>query len=129
MSRVVLRWLIIASMVLGSLVASSELVVHGQVTPPADVRGEWAGEARADIGVFPNTFSLTEQDFTSGAVRGTANAAADIIEGTFTGDTFTFTSTRPGYTATCVLLVSADGSTMSGTFTDTNGRSGTFLMH
>ena len=128
MQRVVLGSLIAVACALGTLIVGPTVAAQTPGATLADVRGDWAGDYTTTIGVFPNTFHLTDEDFATGAVHGTANAGVDTIVGTVTGDSFDFTSTRPGYTATSTGNVSVDGSFLKGTASDTNGTTGTYLM-
>ncbi len=94
---------------------------------PVDVRGQWSGVAVVDIGTFPNTLNITTEDFNTGVVSGDANAGSYTFDGVVSGFHIHFTSRQKGgsYTATSELDVTPDGNTMDGTFSDTNGRSGT----
>ena len=94
---------------------------------PADVRGRWSGVAVTDIGTFPNTLDFKVEDFTTGKVSGDANASTYTLDGTVTGNSATLVSAQKGtgYSSTSKVTISADLTTMTGTFRDTNGRSGT----
>ncbi len=102
-------------------------VPAARAAAPVDVRGHWSGVAVVDIGTFPNTLNITTEDFTTGVVSGDANAGSYTFDGVVTGFHIHFTSSQKGgsYTATSELDVTPDGNTMDGTFSDTNGRSGT----
>jgi YVTN family beta-propeller protein len=93
---------------------------------PVDVRGNWDGFAVANIGSFHNTLAITSEDFSTGAISGTANAATYTVTGSVSGNTVKFDSVTAGYTSHSTGVVSPDGKVLSGTFKDTNGRSGTF---
>jgi hypothetical protein len=93
---------------------------------PVDVRGTWDGYAVTGIGSFHNTVVITSEDFSTGAISGTADGATYKVSGSVSGNTVTFATASAGYTSHSIGSVSADGKLISGTFTDTNGRSGTF---
>ena len=96
---------------------------------PVDVRGTWDGFAVTTIGSFRNIVTFTTEDFTTGVVSGTANGGTYTVKGSVSGSTATFDSATKGYTSHSIGTVSADGKTMTGTFTDSNGRKGTFTFN
>jgi hypothetical protein len=95
-----------------------------------DSRGTWAMVAVADSVQYPQTMRITSENLSTGAVSGT-DAGAGLtfnVVGTVSGSKATFTISGSGYTAHLKATVSKSGSSMkmSGTFTDSNQRSGTF---
>ena len=116
-----------AAAVIGLLVLAAVLVGPVLAAAPVDVRGAWTGFAVTGIGTFKNTLDFKTEDFTTGAVAGDANASTYTLTGTVTGNQIVFDSGQIGtaYSSRAVATIAADGLSMKGTFSDTNGRSGT----
>ncbi|HLY14124.1 MAG TPA: hypothetical protein VKR24_07215, partial [Candidatus Limnocylindrales bacterium] len=131
--RRVLVAFIVGSLVLAGLVTALEPVLLPQVAArvaadtPVDIRGTWSGIYHASIGDFPNTDTFTTEDFTTGVVSGVANNNTYTLAGTVTGNKVHWTAAENGasYVATSDAVVSADGTQLVGTGTDTNGTAGT----
>ncbi len=122
--------------------ASNTAAVVGARTPaptvqaaPAskflDVRGSWAEVASVGAANFPQTLTITHEDFSTGAISGLdsgGSGPAFTVTGTIVGSTITTDTTEPGggYTSHSVGTVVSNGTTltMSGTFSDSFGRSG-----
>jgi hypothetical protein len=134
--RRVLVAFIVGSLVLASLATALEPVLLPQVAArvaadtPVDIRGTWSGIYHASIGDFPNSDTFTTEDFTTGAVTGVANNNTYTLAGTVTGNKVHWTAAENGasYVATSGAVVSADGTQLTGTGTDTNGTTGTFTF-
>ena len=108
---------------------ASSLQVGGALADgPVDIRGTWSGNFDSTIGVFFNTFTFTTEDFTTGAVSGTANNDTYTLSGTVTGSTADITAKMGSYVSTSHMTVSPDGKTMTGSGSDTNGTTGTFTL-
>ena len=95
-----------------------------------DLRGTWT----LDTGFARSTETITEMDLNTGnySGRGGANNFTWPTQGTATGNNVRFT-TGPydqlqSYTATFEGIISADGNTITGTWTDTNGQRGNFTQ-
>jgi DNA-binding beta-propeller fold protein YncE len=114
--------------VAAGLIAVALIVSGVTAAAPVDVRGTWDGSAVTTIGSFRNIVTFTTEDFTTGSVTGTANSATYTVKGSVSGSIATFDSATKGYSSHSIGTVSADGKTMTGTFSDTNGRKGTFLF-
>jgi hypothetical protein len=77
---------------------------------------------------FPQTFTITSEDFSTGAISGTGSAASGdawTVSGTISGDTVTLNSANfklESYSSTAVMTISADADTLTGTFSDSYGR-------
>ena len=95
---------------------------------PVDVRGSWDGYTVASIGKFHNTVDFTSED-AAGAISGTADAGTYTAAGSVSGNTATFDLATAGYSSHFIGTVSPDGKVLSGTWTDTNARSGTFSFN
>ena len=108
--------------------SGTTLVQAALADGPVDIRGTWSGSYVTSIGTFQDSFTFVDEDFTTGAVSGNGNNDTYTVTGTVSGSTVTFTATTSGYSATATATVSADGQTMTGSGTDTNGRSGTFTL-
>jgi hypothetical protein len=78
---------------------------------------------------FPQTFTITSEDFSTGAISGTGSAASGdawTVSGTISGHTVTLDSANfklESYSSTAVMTISADADTLTGTFSDSYGRS------
>ncbi len=89
------------------------------------MNGAWSGTTIAGGGTYPNTFLF----FQSGSrVFGSAiaNGKPGIITGTISGNQLTFRSVYKGLNYSSDAVATTDGQTMSGTFLDSQGTSGTF---
>jgi hypothetical protein len=123
------RSILVAVAVMGAV-----LPACGSAAPAArttlDVRGSWDMVATADSVQYPQTLHITSEDESSGALAGTDVGAGQTftVNGTVSGADATFTIAGGGYTADTKATVSGSGLalTMTGTFTDSNHRSGTF---
>jgi len=93
---------------------------------PIDMLGTFHMVAVADGGSFPQDWDITSYDQQTGTFSGTDGI--ETFSGTLTGQSLTCTGSQPGYTWHGVATVSgATGSLeITGTFTDTNGATGTF---
>lgn len=103
---------------------------HAAADAPVDIRGTWAGVYHSNIGDFPNTVTWTNEDFTTGAVSGTANGDTYTASGTVTGNQLHSIIAQNGtaYVATSDATVAPDGESMTGSGTDTNGNTGTYTF-
>lgn len=79
---------------------------------------------------YPQQFTIATENPETGEVTGSGVAGSDTwtVTGTISGTTLvlhdrSFT-TAPGYSSDATLTVSAEGGTLQGTFSDTNGRKG-----
>jgi len=134
--RRVLVAFIVGSLVLASVATALEPVLLPQVAArvaadtPVDIRGTWSGTYHASIGDFANSDTFTTEDFTTGVVSGVANDNTYTLNGTVTGNKVHWTAAQDGtsYVATSDAVVSADGTQLTGTGTDTNGTTGTFTF-
>jgi hypothetical protein len=95
-----------------------------------DIRGSWDMVAVADNVQYPQTMHVTNEDTSSGKWSGDDVGAGltFTVTGTLTGNDFASVTTGNGYTSNAKGKIRQSGSswTMSGTFTDSNQRSGTF---
>ncbi len=130
--RRVLVAFILGSLGLGFLgpVLLPRLAATVTADAPVDIRGTWSGTYHANIGDFPNTDVWTTEDFTTGAVSGVANDNTYTLTGTVTGNKLHSIAAQDGgsYVATADAVISADGTSMTGSGTDTNGNTGTFTF-
>lgn len=108
------------------------LVVFGviQILSPiafaqVDVTGSWTGSSIAGGNSYPNTFSLVQRgtQVTGSAIAGTSPG---VITGSINGSRLTFHSEYPSINYSSDATAITDGRTMSGTFLDSQGTSGTF---
>ena len=130
--RRVLVAFIAGSLGLGLLgpVLLPHLAAPAAADAPVDIRGTWSGIYHANIGDFPNTDVWTTEDFATGVVSGVANDNTYTLTGTVTGNKLHSVAAQDGgsYTATSDAVISADGTKMTGSGTDTNGNTGTFTF-
>jgi hypothetical protein len=95
-----------------------------------DIRGSWDEVASVGTATYPQTLTITSEDFSTGALVGTdfGDQKLFTVVGTISGTDVTFTTTAGSYTghSTGKVAKSGDTMTMSGTFTDSNNSSGTF---
>lgn len=95
-----------------------------------DLRGSWDMVAVADGVEYPQTMHVTVEDSSSGKWSGDDVGAGltFTVTGTLSRNDFTSVTTGNGYTSNAKGKITHSGSswTMSGTFTDSNHRSGTF---
>ena len=86
--------------------------------------------AVADGVQYPQTMHVTTEDASSGTWSGDDVGAGltFTVTGTLSGHDFTSVTTGNGYTSNAKGTITQSGSSwaMSGTFTDSNHRSGTF---
>jgi hypothetical protein len=122
------------------LLIAAVVLAASAVSPAAgassvDMRGTWTLQTYFSSGAFVNTqyHVLTSGDIDSGVFTGTTTLSltgAPFGTVTYTVGGLGFTATNPytsvSYTASWAGSVSADGRSMSGTWTDTNRRGGTF---
>ncbi len=111
-------------------------LASAQVGSAPDLRGSF--NAWACVGgtlaqceanpTFPQTLTITSEDFATGAISGTGSATSGdswTVNGTISGHTVTLNSTNfklESYSSTAVMTISADADTLTGTFSDSNGR-------
>lgn len=96
------------------------------VLAQVNVTGSWVGSSIAGGNSYPNTFSLVQN---GSAVTGSGiagNNAPGVITGTVNGSQLTFHSEYPSINYSSDAIATTDGRTMSGTFLDSQGTSGTF---
>jgi hypothetical protein len=103
---------------IGSAAASTAIDIRG--TYKFDVcPGQASG--KCTVNNFPQTSTITKEDFTSGAVTGVGSGGGDrwTVRGTVRGSrvVLTFTYTNISYESTLRATISADGNTISGTYT------------
>jgi hypothetical protein len=95
-----------------------------------DIRGSWDEVASVGTATYPQTLTITSEDFSTGAIIGTdfGDQKLFAVVGTISGSDVTFTTTAGAYTGhTTGKVVQGGGTmTMSGTFTDSNNSTGTF---
>jgi len=96
---------------------------------PVDVRGHWDGYSVVGTAKYHDTVDFTSEDLSTGVISGTAIGGTYTAAGTVSGSTAKFDLATTGYTAHFTGTVSPDGIVLSGTFTDTNGQSGTFSFN
>jgi len=105
-----------------------------QASGPIDVRGTYeAGscthgmlaecEAKPE---YPQKFVIEGEDFNTGALTGVGETVGGEKVSTFTGSisgcTVKTHGAQPGYESDAVSVLSADGTKLQGTFSDSNGR-------
>ena len=83
-----------------------------------DVRGMFNAQGQ---GGGPYTITLTDENCSTGVVSGTASGGIGPENGTLTGNQLTLHEAYGGYTSDITATVSADTSSISGTFHDSNG--------
>ncbi len=99
---------------------------------PMDVRGDWPSVGRVGAASYPQTYHITNEDFTTGAFSGTdvGGGLTFAVTGRVSGNRVTMTVTAAviSYTSRSVgtIVVTDSGRSMAGTFTDSNGASGTY---
>jgi hypothetical protein len=77
---------------------------------------------------FPQTFTITSENFSTGAISGTGSAKNGdswTVSGTISGQTVTLNDTNfklETYSSTAVMTISANANTLTGTFSDSFGR-------
>ncbi len=116
-----------------ALLASAGAASSAQAAPP-DVRGSYTGyacvggtlaECEANP-TYPQIVNLETEDFASGALVGKGETLAHepsyTITGVIVGCTVNLHTTQPGYTSESTQTLSADGTTLRGTFNDSFGR-------
>ena len=96
---------------------------------PVDVRGSWDGYSVVGTAQYHDTVDFKSEDFSTGAIAGTAIAGTYTAAGSVSGSATKFDLATAGYTAHFTGTVSPDGKKISGTFTDTNGQHGTFSFN
>lgn len=116
------------------LLSMAGLILLGATTSAAaatnvDVRGDWAEQSHYG-GTSSYVMHWTTEDFSSGAVSGTGGQPGNdqwSMTGTITGNHLVYTLTYygGGYHSTEDVTVAADGNSYSGTFSDSNGTTGT----
>jgi hypothetical protein len=98
-----------------------------------DLQGTWSLVVTVGGGTFPHTMSITSMNLSTGAFLG--EGATDdenytwSLDGTATGDDVQMTAhyNEIPYTATFTGSIGADTATMSGSFGDSSGQSGSWL--
>jgi len=117
-----------------SLLASAALAGSAQASTTIDLRGTWAESTAAGGSTYHATLTFTDEDFATGAIKGTGSGGGETWPeaGTLTGTSYTATDGPydhlPSYTSYSTGTVAADGNSVSGTFTDTFGHNGTFTL-
>ncbi|MHB8531809.1 MAG: hypothetical protein ACYDC2_03715, partial [Solirubrobacteraceae bacterium] len=121
------------------LLSSLTALAFGAVAAPAfgaeyDVRGTWeagacvsgtlaACEAKPE---YPQKMAIETENFATGALTGygetTSGAKVATLTGTISGCTVKTHYEQPGYTSDATLTLSADGTKLQGTFSDSYGR-------
>jgi hypothetical protein len=93
-----------------------------------DMRGVWDAPSYASGATYPQQWHIAAENLTTGAFTGTdvGGGATFTIVGQAAGNHITATISEPGYTSHGQATIS--GNSGSGTFTDTNGTSGTFTL-
>jgi hypothetical protein len=95
-----------------------------------DITGVW--DCCGAGGAFPSSWTLTALDQSTGEFSGTGSGGAYTwpTTGRIEGNSLTITTgpynELPSYTATWTATLAADGQSMTGSWSDTNGQSGTF---
>jgi len=116
-------------------VLSAAWGVSSASAAPPDVRGTY--EAAACVGgnlpeceahpQYPQKYVIETEDFNTGALtgKGFSDSCEPIytITGSITGNAVKFHTVQPGYTSDAVLTLSPEGTKLSGTFSDSYGRS------
>ena len=82
-----------------------------------DVRGTFDAQGQ---GGGPYTITLTDENCSTGVVSGTATGGVGPENGTLNGNQLTLHEAYGGYTSDITATVSADTSSISGTFHDSN---------
>jgi hypothetical protein len=94
-----------------------------------DLLGTFSMVAVANGASYPQTWHITSENEQTGVFSGTDDI--ETFTGVLTGRSFTCTGSQPGYVWHGLGTVSgvAGTLTVSGTFTDSNGASGTFTSN
>lgn len=99
-------------------------------TKLTDLRGSWDEVAIVGTSQYPQTLTITSENFSTGALTGTdfGDQKTFAVVGSISGTDVTFTTTAGTYTGHSRGTVAQSGGTltMSGTFTDSNNSTGTF---
>ena len=113
---------------LGTLVFAAS--AHASTT--VDIRGTWDGRSMTAGGTYESTIVLTDENFATGEVvgHGQGNGYTWPEHITLTGNHYESTDgpydQLPSYVGHSTGTVSDDGNTITGTWTDSFGQSGTF---
>jgi hypothetical protein len=95
-----------------------------------DIRGSWDEVSSVGTAQYPQTLTISSEDFSTGALQGTdfGDQKTFSVVGSISGTDVTFTTTAGAYIAHSKGKVSLSGGSlmMSGTFTDSNNSVGTF---
>lgn len=118
-----------------ALLALAGTASAAQASTPPDVRGSYTGYACVGGTLaqceanptFPQIVNLETEDFTTGVLTGKGESLAHepiyTITGTIMGCTVSLHTVQQGYTSESTQTLSADGKKLSGTFSDSYGRS------
>jgi hypothetical protein len=116
--------------VLASLAALAVAAGPTVAATPFDLQGSW--DCCGSGGAAPQTWNIATTDLNSGQVigSGVGGSLTFDIRATANGDQITYSASYnelPSYTATWTGTIAANGRSMSGTWSDTNGQSGTWI--
>ena len=108
--------------------AAFGFVFAGPASAATDPTGSWSAVYHCKVGWcagqdFPATMTITSWDPVTGTVKG--DYAGGPLTGTILNGQVKLTASAGAYSATMTGTISADGLSMSGSGTDTNGTSGT----
>jgi hypothetical protein len=99
-----------------------------------DIRGTYAIDVcpgavsgTCTVNNFPQTWTITSVDLSTGAVSGSGSGGGQTftITGTANGDALNLKATERGYSSQTTATISADSNSFTGTYTDSNHGKGT----
>ena len=93
-----------------------------------DLRGVWDAPSHVGTAAYPQQWHITKENLTTGAYSGvdTSSVGDFSIVGTVSGNHLSATVSDSSYSAREQGTISSSQKSVSGTFTDSNGTSGTF---
>ena len=98
-------------------------------TPP-DLRGDWAASTKSGTSTYPQTLHITSENFATGQISGTdtsPDGTSFVLTGQISGTSVTLSISNTSYQSTTHATIAgvAPALTLSGSFTDSDKRSGT----
>lgn len=116
-----------------SLVATAALAATADASTAVDLRGTW-GESSVAGATYTSTVVFGDENFATGAVTGRGSGGgytwpeAVTLTGNAFDDVIGPYDQLPSYSSHATGTVAADGNSISATFRDSNGTTGTFFL-
>ncbi len=121
-------------LLLAALLACCLTAAAARASTTVDVRGDWDVVSHYGGSQSNYTETFTNEDFSTGAMSGHGSGGSYTwpVSGTLNGSALTMAEgpydQLPSYTSTVTATVAPDGNTIDGTFSDSNGTTGTITF-